>query len=62
MDIREKLREYRRILQVARKPDKQEFTTSAKITSMGLAVIGVIGFLIFLAFIFGCSSGLEFLC
>lgn len=61
MDIKSRLREYVRILQIARKPSKEEFVTEAKVTSAGLAVIGVIGFVIFLIFIGGCSM-LGILC
>ncbi len=52
IDIKSKLREYRRVVQIARKPDKEEFLVSAKISSIGLLVIGGIGFLIFMVFIF----------
>ena len=52
MDIISTLRRYVRVLQVARKPNKEEFITSAKISALGIALIGFIGFLIFLAFIF----------
>ncbi|MBI2675352.1 MAG: protein translocase SEC61 complex subunit gamma [Candidatus Aenigmarchaeota archaeon] len=52
LDIATKLREYRRVLQIARKPDKEEFLVSAKISSIGIIVIGGIGFIIFMAFIF----------
>lgn len=52
MDIISTLRRYVRVLQVARKPNKEEFITSAKISALGIVLIGFIGFLIFLAFIF----------
>ena len=39
----------RRILLVSSKPDKAEFIQSAKITGLGISVIGLIGFIIFLA-------------
>lgn len=48
--IKAKLLEWKRILQVARKPGKDEFLTSTKICLIGIAVIGTIGFAIFLAF------------
>jgi protein transport protein SEC61 subunit gamma-like protein len=38
----------RRVLLVANKPDKNEFTQSAKITGLGFVVIGVIGFIVFI--------------
>ncbi|UCD02901.1 MAG: protein translocase SEC61 complex subunit gamma [Candidatus Aenigmatarchaeota archaeon] len=52
IDIRAKLSEWKRILQVARKPDRDEFITSSKICLLGIALIGVIGFVMFLAFTF----------
>ncbi len=52
IDIKAKLSEWRRILQVARKPDLDEFVMSSKICVLGIAVIGVIGFAMFLAFTF----------
>ena len=39
----------RRVLLVSSKPDKEEFVQSAKITGLGIAIIGLIGFMIFLA-------------
>jgi protein translocase SEC61 complex gamma subunit len=52
IDIKAKISEWRRILQVARKPDRDEFVLSSKICVLGIAVIGVIGFIMFLAFSF----------
>jgi protein transport protein SEC61 subunit gamma-like protein len=51
MKISERLREYRRVLQIARKPGKDEFVTSSKVSALGIALIGFIGFVIFLAYI-----------
>jgi len=51
MDIKAGLRRYARVLQIARKPGKDEFVSSSKICALGIAVIGVIGFAIFLVFI-----------
>lgn len=48
MNIKEILRKYRRILQISRKPGKEEFLTSTKICALGIALIGIIGFVIFL--------------
>lgn len=39
----------RRVLLVSSKPDKHEYRQSAKITGLGMVIIGVLGFLIFLA-------------
>jgi protein transport protein SEC61 subunit gamma-like protein len=38
--------ECKRVLRITKKPDRQEFTTIVKISSIGMAIIGVIGFLI----------------
>ncbi|NIA09234.1 MAG: protein translocase SEC61 complex subunit gamma [Nitrospiraceae bacterium] len=43
-----KLAEYTRILKLARKPDKDEFTMIAKVAGAGILLIGFIGFLIYL--------------
>ncbi|RLJ02074.1 MAG: protein translocase SEC61 complex subunit gamma [Candidatus Aenigmatarchaeota archaeon] len=50
MKIREGLRNCIRVLKVARKPDREEFFEAAKITGLGIIVIGMIGFIIFLLF------------
>lgn len=51
MAIKDKLREYRRVLQIARKPGKDEFLSASKISALGIALIGFIGFVIFLIYI-----------
>ena len=51
MGIKERLAEYRRVMQIARKPDKVEFTSTAKISFTSIALIGGIGFVIYLTFI-----------
>jgi protein transport protein SEC61 subunit gamma-like protein len=38
---------YGRVLKMARKPDAEEFNQVAKVTAVGMLVIGGIGFLIF---------------
>jgi protein transport protein SEC61 subunit gamma and related proteins len=38
------IRECARVLAITKKPDKQEFSTIVKVTSLGIAVIGLIGF------------------
>ena len=43
------IKKYLRVLQVARKPSKEEFTASAKICVLGIILIGFIGFLVFIA-------------
>ena len=51
LELKAKIRDYVRVLRIARKPGKEEFMTSAKVTAIGLAIIGMLGFLIFLGFI-----------
>ena len=41
---------YKRVLSVARKPDKKEFLLSSKITGSGIIFVGLIGFAIFLIY------------
>ena len=48
-DIKKKLKGYWRVLKVTKKPDKQEYSMSAKVTGIGIIIIGTIGFLIYLA-------------
>ncbi len=48
-DLRNKLNEYKRVMKIARKPDREEFEMSAKITGAGILIIGVIGFIFYLA-------------
>ena len=40
----------RRVVLVSSKPDPEEFRISAKITGLGMLLIGVIGFAIFMFF------------
>lgn len=49
---KEKLVNYRRVISVARKPDKEEFTKAAKITGSGILFVGMIGFIIFMIYYF----------
>lgn len=44
--LRKFIRQAKRILHVARKPDKDEYLNIAKITGIGLLIIGIIGFII----------------
>ena len=48
--LKDKLIQYRRTMEIARKPDREEFVSSAKITGVGIALLGFIGFVIFLAY------------
>lgn len=41
-----KLKEYKRVLQITKKPDTEEFKTTVKASALGMTVIGVVGFII----------------
>ncbi|MBS3150492.1 protein translocase SEC61 complex subunit gamma [Candidatus Woesearchaeota archaeon] len=43
--------ESRRVFQITKKPSKQEFQTIVKVTAIGAAIIGLIGFIIQIGFI-----------
>ncbi len=45
----------KRVLKVAKKPDREEYFDFSKVTAIGIAIIGVIGFVIVL---FGQLLGL----
>jgi len=47
--ITRKLKEYVRILRLARKPSREEFSMIAKVCIAGTLLIGFIGFLIYFA-------------
>ncbi len=42
------IKDSKRVLKVSRKPDKQEYFELAKISALGVLVVGVIGFVIVL--------------
>ncbi len=42
------IKQSKRVLKVARKPDREEYFNFAKVTAIGIAIIGVIGFVIVL--------------
>ena len=44
--ITQALKQYRRVLYISRRPDRDEFLNVAKITGIGIIIIGVIGFII----------------
>ena len=52
MNVQERIDKFvkdsKRVLKVARKPDKDEYFDFAKVTTLGIIVIGLIGFVIFL--------------
>ena len=44
--FKEFMNECRRVLKVTKKPTAEEFKTIVKVTALGIAVIGMVGFLI----------------
>jgi len=43
-------KECKRVLKVSKKPNKSEYIDFSKVTALGIAIIGVIGFVIVLIF------------
>jgi len=46
--IKRFLKETYRVLRITKKPTREEFKTTVKVTSLGALIIGAIGFIIFL--------------
>jgi protein transport protein SEC61 subunit gamma-like protein len=44
--MQEKIKEWNRVVKLSRKPRRAEFEMIAKITGLGMALIGAIGFII----------------
>lgn len=44
--LRSKVKEYKRVLRITKKPSMEEFKTTVKVTGLGIILIGVIGFTI----------------
>jgi protein translocase SEC61 complex gamma subunit len=57
MGLKEAVGNWKRVIQVARKPNRFEFTSTSKICAVGLVLIGFIGFVIFMAAIVMCWGG-----
>ena len=51
--IRETLSRYKRVLILARKPDKKELKETARICGIGFMIMGLIGFILYLISVFG---------
>ena len=47
--LKRKLKEWRRVYRITKKPDREEFIAVVKVTGLGIMIVGVIGFAIFLA-------------
>lgn len=56
LKIMENLRSFiansKRVLVIAKKPDRKEFEIMAKVTGIGIIIIGIIGYVIYLIFAF----------
>lgn len=48
MKIKERLQNYKRILQITKKPSKEDFSDTARICAIGIIIIGLIGFALYL--------------
>lgn len=48
--IKKRTTQWKRTLEVAKKPTKEEFRKSAKVTGIGIAFLGLIGFIIFITY------------
>ncbi len=46
--IQRKFREYKRVLSITKKPSMDEFKAIVKVTGLGMVVIGLVGFAIFM--------------
>ncbi|MEK6851628.1 MAG: protein translocase SEC61 complex subunit gamma [Candidatus Thermoplasmatota archaeon] len=44
---------YGRILQMARRPTRDEYSRVVSLTALGILIIGAVGFLIYLVFVYG---------
>lgn len=46
--VKKFIKETVRVLRITKKPNRQEFVSVVKVTGLGIAVIGAIGFVVFL--------------
>lgn len=47
MNLKSKIQGYLRVLNITKKPTKDEFLASAKVTGLGLLMLGALGFIIY---------------
>ena len=57
MGLKSFIKNCMRVLKVTRRPTREEYTAASKITGLGIIVIGIIGFAIFLIFHFAGIFG-----
>ena len=48
INIKETLIRYKRVLQISRKPDKDELKETIRICGIGMLIIGIIGFIFYI--------------
>ena len=48
LDIKNRLQNYLRVMKISKKPNSDEFWSSAKICFVGLIVVGIIGYIVYL--------------
>jgi len=48
MNVRRTFDEWKRVLRITKKPDAFEYKTIVKISALGIAIIGTVGFLIYM--------------
>lgn len=48
LNIKEKFQNYKRVLQISKKPSIEELKDIIRICAIGIALIGIIGFIIYL--------------
>jgi protein transport protein SEC61 subunit gamma and related proteins len=46
--IKRFIKETMRVMRVTKRPNRQEYSSIVKVTGLGIAIIGVMGFLIFM--------------
>ncbi len=46
LKLKNKFKTYKRVLRITKKPSAKEFTMIVKVTSLGIALIGAVGFVI----------------
>jgi protein transport protein SEC61 subunit gamma and related proteins len=46
--IKKTLKEWRRVYKITKKPNREEFTAVVKVTGLGIVIVGMIGFAIFM--------------
>ena len=48
LNLKERLESYRRVVVIAKKPTSEDFSEVTRIVSIGLVIIGALGFVIYL--------------